>query len=56
MPENDSATSEGFDLKRYRQAADVAYRFAKNKVDKAQSSKKKDEDPFSKEDKMETKP
>jgi hypothetical protein len=54
MPEVDSKTNESFDLKRYQQAADVAYRYAKDKIEKekepATSNK---EDAFGKEGKQE---
>lgn len=48
-PETDTA----FDLGRYRQAADVAYRYAKDKIEKERSSKDKEEEPFSSPDKKE---
>lgn len=56
MPDTDSRTDESFDLNRYRQAADVAYRYAKNKIEKEKSSDKPEDDGFSKEEEQESKP
>jgi hypothetical protein len=53
MSETDSDTNESFDLARYRQAADVAYRYAKDKVEKEDSpAASKKEDAFGKEGKQ----
>ena len=51
MKETDTAS----ELNRYRQAADVAYRYAKNKLerDKEPSSDQKEEDVFKTDDKKE---
>jgi hypothetical protein len=55
MPEIDSSTDESFDLKRYRQAADVAYRYAKDRIEKEDSpAPSKEEDAFGKEGKKGT--
>jgi len=56
MPEVDSRTDESFDLKRYRQAADVAYRYAKDRLQKEDSpaTSKQEEDAFGKEGKQGT--
>jgi hypothetical protein len=55
MPEVDSSTDESFDLKRYRQAADVAYRYAKDRIEKEDSpAPSKEEDAFGKEGKKGT--
>lgn len=55
MAQDNSESSESFDLGRYRQAADVAYRYAKNKIEKERTpSKAESQDPFGKEDKQET--
>jgi hypothetical protein len=54
MPEVDSKTDESFDLKRYRQAADVAYRYAKDKIEKEKEpATSNEEDAFGKEGKQE---
>jgi hypothetical protein len=53
MPEVDSKTNESFDLKRYQQAADVAYRYAKDKIEKEKEpATSKEEDAFGKEGKQ----
>ena len=44
MPEVDSKTDESFDLKRYQQAADVAYRYAKDKIEKENAPATSDEE------------
>ena len=50
MSEIDSKTDESFDLKRYQQAADVAYRYAKDKIEKENAPATSDEeDAFSEE-------
>jgi len=51
MKETDTAS----ELNRYRQAADVAYRYAKNKLeqDKQPSSDQKEEDVFKTDDREE---
>jgi hypothetical protein len=51
MPEIDSKTDESFDLKRYQQAADVAYRYAKDKLEKETApATTSEEDAFNEED------
>jgi hypothetical protein len=53
MPEVDSKTDESFDLKRYQQAADVAYRYAKDRIEKEKEpATSKEEDAFGKEGKQ----
>jgi hypothetical protein len=51
MPEIDSKTDESFDLKRYQQAADVAYRYAKDKLENGNApATTSEEDAFNEED------
>lgn len=48
-------TATASELNRYRQAADVAYRYAKNKIERdKEPSLNKEEDPFKTEDKEES--
>lgn len=53
MKDPNLETSTAFDLGRYRQAADVAYRYAKDKIEKERSPKINEEDAFSSQDKKE---
>lgn len=54
MKDPNPKTDTAFDLGRYRQAADVAYRYAKDRIEKERSPKKNKEDAFSSQDKQES--
>jgi hypothetical protein len=47
MPVDNKDSGEEFDLKRYRQAADVAYRYAKDRINRERSTgTTESKDPF----------
>lgn len=55
MKAPDLNTDTAFDLGRYRQAADVAYKYAKNKIEQdKKSSSEQEEDVFKTDDKGES--
>lgn len=52
MKNSDNENTDSFDLNRYRQAADIAYRYAKDKIERERLPKtKEEEDAFSQQDK-----
>jgi len=55
MPVDNKDSGAEFDLNRYRQAADVAYRYAKDKINRERSTgTTSSKDPFGEEPKKKT--
>lgn len=56
MQSTDSQTNDAVDLSRYRQAADIAYQYAKNKIEreKAPKTEPSEQDVFGAKDKQES--